>query len=95
MSCRAATGGYKETKLHREFEERIGQLSSPKGEKTELITAAVGRSMGSFRIAEIQKECPGVSVDMLRRVLKNLQAAGKIKCLGQGQSARWQETEKW
>lgn len=78
----------------REFEERVGQLSSPKGEKTELIISAVSRSIGSFRVAEIQRQCPGVSLDMIRRVLKNLQAGGKIKCLGRGQSARWQKTEE-
>jgi len=80
---------------YREFEERIGQLSSPKGEKTELVTGVVGRSISSFRIADIQKACPGVSLDMIRRVLKTLQAEGKVKCLGRGQGARWQKTEKW
>jgi hypothetical protein len=30
-----------------------------------------------------------VSIDLLRRVLKNLRAAGKAKCLGRGQNAQW------
>lgn len=80
---------------YKEFEERVGQLSSPKGEKTELVTGAVSMTIGPFRIAEIHKECPGVSLDMIRRVLKILQAEEKVKCLGRGQSAQWQKTEKW
>jgi Fic family protein len=78
-----------------EFEERVGQLTSPKGEKTERITTAITQAIGSFRVTDIQNECPGVSVDMTRRVLKTLQSEEKIKCLGRGQSARWQKTEKW
>lgn len=80
---------------YREFEERVGQLKSPKGAKTELITGAIDSRMGLFRVADIQKECPGVSVDMIRRVMKTLQAEKKVKCLGRGQNAQWQKTEKW
>jgi len=32
----------------REFEERVGQVASPKGEKTELIINAIGKRVGSF-----------------------------------------------
>lgn len=77
-----------------EFEERVGQSKSPKGEKTELVTGALMRTVGSFRVADIQRECPGVSMDMIRRVFKDMQASGKIKCLGRGQNARWQKIEK-
>ncbi len=80
---------------YREFEERVGQFTSPKGAKTELIMSAINGAIGLFRIADIQKQCPGVSVDMIRRVMKTLQASGIIKCLGRGQNAQWQKTEKW
>lgn len=80
---------------YREFEERVGQITSPKGAKTELITSAIDSRMGLFRVADIQRQCPGVSVDMIRRVMKTLQMTGKVKCLGRGQSAQWQKTEKW
>ncbi len=74
---------------YREFEERVGQMASPRGAKTELVSAAVARQRGPFRIADLQKECPGVSIDLIRRVLKNLRAARKVKCLGRGQNAQW------
>ena len=32
----------------------------------------------------------GVSVDLVRRRLKNLRAEGQVECLGRGQQARWQ-----
>lgn len=79
---------------YREFEERVGQLRSPKGAKTVLITTAIERAIGPFRVADIQRECPGVSVDMIRRVLKNLREAGQVECLGLGQNAQWRKTKK-
>ena len=80
---------------YREFEERVGQISAPRGAKTDLVSAAIGRRRGSFRVADIQRDCPGVSVDMIRRVLKDLRAAGRVKCLGRGQQAQWEKTAKW
>ena len=80
---------------YREFEERVGQMTSPRGAKTELVMSAIDGAIGSFRVADLQKQCPGVSVDMIRKVLKALQASGKVECLGRGQSAQWQKTGKW
>lgn len=80
---------------YKEFEERVGRTVSPRGAKTELITAAVGRFAGAFRVSDIQRQCPGVSVDLVRQVLKNLRSSGRVKCLGRGQSAEWQRTAKW
>jgi len=81
--------------VYLEFEERMGQLKSPRGAKTELIISAINGTIGLFRTADIQRQCPGVSVDMIRRVLKTLQSERKVKCLGRGQKAQWQKTEKW
>jgi len=80
---------------YREFEERVGQITSPKGAKTELVLSVIRRHLSPFRISDIQKECPGVSLDLIRSVLKNLRSSGKVKCLGRGQSAEWEKTAKW
>ncbi|MBM4329654.1 MAG: Fic family protein [Deltaproteobacteria bacterium] len=80
---------------YREFEERVGQITSPKGAKTELVMSIIRRHLSPFRISDIQKECPGVSLDLIRLVLKNLRSSGKVKCLGRGQSAEWEKTAKW
>ncbi len=80
---------------YREFEQRLGQLQSPKGEKTSLVLQAIDMTLSSFSVAELQNKCPNVSVDMVRRVLKNLRTKNLIECLGRGQSARWQKTPKW
>jgi hypothetical protein len=52
---------------YQEFEQRIGQLQSPKGEKTSLVLHAIDRTYAPFSVAELQHRCPSVSVDMIRR----------------------------
>jgi Fic family protein len=80
---------------YREFESRLGLLQSPRGEKTDLVLRAIDGKPAGFRISEIQNECPNVSVDMIRRVVKNLRARELVECLGRGQKAQWRKTSKW
>ncbi|MDI6792857.1 MAG: Fic family protein [bacterium] len=74
---------------YREFEERVGQMKSPRGAKTDLIEAAVKTASDEFTLADLDSACPGVSRDMIRKVLRNLQKANKVECLGRGPGAPW------
>lgn len=76
----------------KEFEERVGQLKSPRGEKTAAVIAAVERQGPIFRVADVQAGCPGVGVDLIRRVLANLKKEGKVRSLGTGRGATWEKT---
>jgi Fic family protein len=75
--------------VYKELEERVGQLKSPRGAKTELILAAIAGLNDDFSIGDVQAKCPGVSVDMIRRVLKKERRAGTVECLGRGRDAKW------
>ena len=61
----------------REFEERVGQLKSPKGAKTELIKSTIDSFSGEFSLSDLERACPGVSRDMIRRVLRELKSLKK------------------
>ena len=80
---------------YREFEDRLGRVKSPRGEKTGLVLRAIDRMQDPFSVAGLRKECPNVSVDMIRRVLKELRAKKQVECLGRGQSAKWRKTKNW
>ncbi len=80
---------------YREFEERVGQTAEPRGAKTELIARAIQGAMGPFSVGDLQRECPGVGLDLIRATLKRLRAEGRVECLGRGQHARWQKTARW
>jgi Fic family protein len=79
----------------KEFEERVGRMKSPRGAKTDLVISAVRRSIGNFRIADIQRECPGVSLDLIRQVLKTMRKEKRVECLGRGQNAEWRRMGRW
>lgn len=80
---------------YREFEQRVGDAKAPRGEKTGIVIAAIDRAVGDFSIASLQEQTPGVGVDLTRRVLKDLQADGRVECLGRGRTATWRKTASW
>ena len=73
-----------------EFEQRAGQIKAPRGAKTALVLDAIQRQLGKFSVSELQRECPGVGLDMIRHLLDRLRKEKKVKCLGTGRNARWQ-----
>jgi Fic family protein len=75
----------------KEFEQRVGQLKSPRGEKTGAVLAAIERQISTFRVADLQAECPGVGLDLIRRILGRLQKEKKVKALGTGRAAKWEK----
>lgn len=74
-----------------EFEQRAGQVKAPRGAKTELLSQAINGLTGEFTLTELERLCPGVSRDHIRRRLKELRAAGKVRCLGRGPAAKWRK----
>ncbi|MBN1548299.1 MAG: Fic family protein [Syntrophaceae bacterium] len=80
-------------RAYSEFVERVGAINTPKGAKTEMIDRFLSQISGDFSISDIVNACPGVSVDMIRRTLKDRKAAGKLECLGLGRNARWRRNE--
>lgn len=84
---------YTLTQACREFENRLGQVKSPRGEKTALIEAAIGRQVGEFSVSDIQLACPGVSLDLIRKVLKSLRGTA-VECVGRGPSAKWRQMRR-
>jgi len=76
-------------RAYREFEERVGTLRSGRGSKTDLIEEAVGRRLGAFSISDIERECPGVSRDWIRIVLRRLRDERRIVRHGKGRGAKW------
>ena len=76
---------------YREFAERVGEVKAPRGSKTDLVLAAIKRFAGEFTVSQLAQACPGVSRDMIRRVLREQQSANVIECQGRGPAARWKK----
>jgi hypothetical protein len=80
---------------YQEFESRIGTLGTPRGAKTDRILSVIGDRQKDFSVSDLQRDCPGIGVDMIRKVLKDLQAEDRVTFLSRGRSARWKRTSKW
>jgi Fic family protein len=75
--------------VYKDFETQLGKIKSPRGAKTQMIEAAIDTFGSSFTLSQIESACPGVSRDMIRRTLRNLQKKGDVECLGRGPGAEW------
>ena len=76
-------------RAYREFQERVGTLREGRGAKSDLVEEAVRRRVGPFAISDIEAECPGVTRDWIRIVLRRMRDAGRIVPQGRGRGAKW------
>jgi hypothetical protein len=70
-----------------EFERRAGQVNAPRDTKAELVHAAIREQPGDFRLADIERACPGVGREWIRSLLADSKAAGEASCQGKGPAA--------
>jgi hypothetical protein len=75
--------------VYQEFEARYESTSLPLGEKTDVVRQAVASFVGEFHVTELHKRCPEVSLDMIRKVLKDMTLEKSVECLGRGKQAKW------
>ena len=81
-------------RAYREFESRAGDVRRPRGAKRALVQAAIESFTGPFALADLERACPAVSRDMVRRVLKELRRRQLVECVGRGPGARWRHLPK-
>ncbi len=73
---------------YRELVERVGDMEAPRGSKTEQVLAAIQRLPREFTLAQLEQTCPGVSRDMVKRVL-SARRGQLVECIGRGPGAKW------
>jgi Fic family protein len=76
-----------------EFEQRVGQTAEPRGAKAAMVREAVARQSSEFRLSDIERACPGVGREWIRRILAEMRDAEEITCTGRGPAARWRSTK--
>lgn len=79
-------------RAYEELEDRVGHLTTGRGSKTEQVRAAVDRRVAPFAISELLRDCPGVSKEMVRRVLRQMRDEGLLVSEGTGRGAKWQKS---
>jgi len=79
-------------RAYSEFRDRAGKFITGRGSKTALVESAVERRLRPFAISDIENDCPGVSRDMVRHVLRRMRDQGMVQVRGRGRGARWEQT---
>jgi len=78
---------------YKEFEARVGELATAPGAKSQMVRSAIEAfaSGHTFSLSELERICPTVSRETIRRVLRQLRDKGQVECLGTGRDARWRK----
>jgi Fic family protein len=76
-----------------EFEERVGTVGEGRGAKSRQVRQVVSRKTLPFRISDLEVECPGISRDTIRHVLRQLRDEGIVAAEGTGRGARWRRVD--
>ena len=76
-------------RAYKEFQDRVGTVDAGRGSKSRRVREAVARKIVPFRIADLEREVPGVSRETIRLVLREMKKEGRLKAEGHGRGARW------
>jgi Fic family protein len=71
------------------FEREFPASLLREDQKVKMVDDAIKSLTGEFSISEILDKCPGVSIDMVRKIFKEKQKTGKLVCKGKGRDAKW------
>lgn len=76
-------------RAYKEFEARVGTLTTGKGSKGQHVRTTIETMVGPFAISDIEKACPSISRDTIRLTLRQLRDEGLIIPEGKGRGAKW------
>lgn len=76
---------------YKEFEKRAAHIGPERGAKTTIVKNTIGNFYGNFSVSEIKTLCPEVSIDLIRKILKDMSKDGLIKSTGKGRGASWRK----
>ena len=56
-------------------------------EKSELVINVINSFTGTFTVRQIEQQCPGVSRELIRKIMKQHDTC--LECTGKGPAAVW------
>ena len=79
-------------RAYREFAEAVESREKGPG-KTELAREVIAGMEGQFSLSEIRAQLPSVSEQLIKRVLQQMKADGRLRLVGRGRGARWERID--
>lgn len=78
---------------YQEFESRVGVMARTRGAKTEAVQNVIRLLPIRFKISDLQRACPGVSLATIRLTLDRMRKDKLIKCIKAGKDASWEKSK--
>ena len=79
-------------RAYSEFAEAVESREKGPG-KTELAREVIAGMEGQFSLSEIRAQLPSVSEQLIKRVLQQMKADGRLRLVGRGRGARWERID--
>lgn len=76
-------------RAYSEFEQRVGSIEGRRGSKASRVRNCILERTLLFSIGDIERDCPGISRDTIRLVMREMKAEGLIESLSMGRGATW------
>lgn len=78
-------------KAYREFENRVGLISSARGGKSAIVLDVIKNLKGDFTVQDLLNKCPTIKIDLIRKLLQKEKEKGNVDCSGRGPDAKWRK----
>lgn len=76
---------------YKQLDDRIEAIPDSKGSKTDLVIEFINNQVGEFSVSDVKYHSPGVSIELIRKILKTMQKDGKVTNTVRGRNARWRK----
>ncbi len=76
---------------YKEFEQRVGKITTIKGAKKEMVFTAIEKLPDEFSFSDVLRACPGISFSTLKRSLQQLRRENIIRTVGKGRDAKYRK----
>jgi Fic family protein len=80
-------------RAYQEFATQV-QSAAPRAAKGDLVRQAIAAQVGPFVLADLRGQLPTVSPQLVKKVLAEMKRAGKVRVIGRGRGATWEQIER-
>jgi len=74
---------------YKELERQV-EFSQARAGKSQLVRRAIVRQVGPFSLSELHSALPTLSRQLVKKVLAEMKSAGKVRVVGRGRGAVWE-----
>lgn len=78
-------------KAYKDFESRVGLISSARGGKSAIVLDVIKNLKGDFTVQDLLDKCPTIKIDLIRKLLQKEKEKGNVDCSGRGPDAKWRK----